>query len=329
LIAGIAIAGGVCALLLMDHWQAVHKLVAAHFPVVALAVAALLLALGLLLFKFKPLQAMNVAPVWATWAADRPQYYLVALADRLPLLWPLFPVAVTFAWQRERRLTLYSTIVFVIALSAHSLAAAKAERYLYYATPFFGVVWGCAVAGVVEWVAARPAADRWRSWAVVLAAGVLVLALSREGQRGARLLLASAAPQEILSYASEPDWQPAVGQLQPALAAGSRVVTSNAMKALYYLGRYDFEMNVSIVGETDTGRDFGVDSRTGGRAIGSAAALRTVIDWPGHTLVVLEDRKLHSAQGVPSAAVDVLSSRCAPLVLPSGGGLSAWQCAER
>jgi hypothetical protein len=116
-------------------------------------------------------------------------------------------------------------------------------------------------------------------------------------------------------------------RLRPVLAGGNRVVTSNAMKALYYLGRYDFELNVSVVAETTSGQDFGVDTRTGGRAIGRAESLQSIIDRPGNTLVVLEDRKLRNAQGVPAEAVDLLQARCTPVALPAGAGLSAWQCA--
>lgn len=154
----------------------------------------------------------------------------------------------------------------------------------------------------------------------------LVLGLSTEGQRTARLLLARATPEETLVDGREADWKVAMKTLRPLAAQADRVVTSNAMKSLYYLGRYDYELNVSIVAETDTREDFGRDERTGRQAIGSAAAVASVINGPGRTLVVLEDRKLDSPVGVPLAAHAAISNACAPLPLPAGLAVSAWTC---
>jgi hypothetical protein len=38
---------------------------------------------------------------------------------------------------------------------------------------------------------------------------------------------------------------------------------------------------------------------------------------------------LRTPQGVPAAAVELLQSRCASVVLPEVAGLSAWQCDGR
>jgi hypothetical protein len=250
-------------------------------------------------------------------------YYLLDLGRDMPLLWPLFPVAAVVAVATHRRLALFSVVVVVAALVVHSLAAAKAARYIYYAMPFFCIVWACALDGTIEWLRRST-----KSVFIVIGLTGLVLTLSTEGQRAAKLLLGRTTPQESLSYANEPDWSPALPALRPALVTADRIVTSNSMKALYYLGRYDYELNVSIVAETRSHQDFGVDERTGRRAIGRRESMQQVINMPGRSLVILEDRKLRNPVGVPAPVVELIAARCAAIALPLNIGLSAWQCGD-
>jgi hypothetical protein len=100
------------------------------------------------------------------------------------------------------------------------------------------------------------------------------------------------------------------------------------MKSLYYLGRYDYELNASIVAETDTGADFGTDERTGRKAIGSAAAVSQVLGQPGTSLVVIEDEVLNRETGVSRAAAEALVPLCTKVALRPGAGLSVWQCSS-
>jgi hypothetical protein len=195
--------------------------------------------------------------------------------------------------------------------------------------PLLCVLWACAVDGILRWL--ESPADiglriTARSRYAIMLLAMMMFAFSMEGQREVRLLLSRAAPQDVLSYAAEPDWTPAVGVLRPLAVKAERVVTSNSMKSLYYLGRYDYELNASIVAETDTRTDFGRDERTGRKAIGSAAAVSSVIDATGTTLVVLENRKLDSDVGVPAAAHAVIAAACEAVNLPADLAVSAWQC---
>jgi hypothetical protein len=98
------------------------------------------------------------------------------------------------------------------------------------------------------------------------------------------------------------------------------------MKALYYLGRYDLELNATIVPETESRREFGRDSRTGGRAIGEASSVEQVMDTAGTKLVVLEEDKIGRASGVRAEAFEVIQSRCNELTLPAGAGVRSWWC---
>ena len=152
---------------------------------------------------------------------------------------------------------------------------------------------------------------------------------SLEGQRAAKLAVGKTIVLEEFSFASEPDWAAIVPQLSAAASSAERIVTSNSMKALYYIGRYDYEFNVSTMGETESGVDFGLDERTGRPAIGTASALRTVIEQPGMSLIVIEDKKLGIASGVTADAVQLIRNRCEALEVPTTAGVSVWRCGAK
>ena len=106
----------------------------------------------------------------------------------------------------------------------------------------------------------------------------------------------------------------------------ARVITSNSMKALYYLGRYDLELNATIVPETDTQAEFGRDERTGRRVISRPESVSRALSGPGDSLVVLETEKIGRASGVPTDAFDVIRERCLEIALPESTLLRAWRC---
>jgi hypothetical protein len=229
----------------------------------------------------------------------------------------------------QPRLTIFCTAFFLTAVTLQSLGAAKASRYAYYALPFLCVVWGCAIAGILRAVAALAVRSQRRTTTLTVPALLvmgLVLAMSVEGRSMAKLVLGRSTHQEALSHGAEPDWQPLVKILQPLAAAADRVITSNSMKAIYYLGGYDFELNESIVRETNTRVDFGIDGRTGRPAIGTPQSTAQVLDMSGSTLVILERKTIGQTGGVSAAAVSVIIERCTSVALPPGAPLLAWTC---
>ena len=72
--------------------------------------------------------------------------------QRLAVFWSLFPIACGVAVRRYPRPTLFCVSLFGVAFVVHSLAAFKAERYLYYAMPAFFCVWGMAAPTMLAWL---------------------------------------------------------------------------------------------------------------------------------------------------------------------------------
>ena len=79
-------------------------------------------------------------------------------------------------------------------------------------------------------------------------------------------MLAGAPKVRSIDYSWIADWPAELDVLRPLAQEPAILVTSSGMKAIYYLGDYDFELNANVVDETDTRRDFGIDERTGRQA---------------------------------------------------------------
>jgi len=330
LIACGAVVMGVGGVLLLDHWTIALSIVR-RYPVWTTGGAVAAIVGGAFALTFLGIvDALREAPMWASWAASRPQFYLIALGREAPLLWPLFPAAVVAALFAQRRLTIFCVVAFSSALAVHSVAASKAMRYAYYALPFLCVIWGCALSGVYAFATRLemrlPVLGSRTAAPLALFIVAIVLALSQEGQQVARLVLGRPATDRPGTYDGETDWSPAVPALQALVSSADRVVTSNSMKALYYFGRYDYELSASIVLETSTGEEFGLDERTGMRAIGTAQSMAQVLGMPGRTVVILEEEKIDNPVGAPADAVQTIAARCSILVVPAAAGIRAWTC---
>jgi hypothetical protein len=317
------------AVLAMDHWTHIRQFVS-NYPVpLAIATVLIVLAGTTTIYLSGLSERLVEAPLWAMHSASRPQYYLFGLSESMPLLWPMFPFMLLASWSVNRRLSLFCLTAFALTIVVHSVAAQKSVRYLYYALPFFSIILGTGIAGTIAY-ASRTWADGVRDERLPpRAAGILIaitLVLSLEGQHVLKILSGKLPASVALSYGVEADWSPAVAVLTPWVHSSTRVMTSNSMKAIFYLGTYDFELNASIVGETDTMSDFGTDERTGRRAIASLESLMEVLDMPGQTLIVLERETMNLQSGVSAAAVGAIESRCEQIALPTSAALRAWHC---
>lgn len=324
-VAMLSILVATAALLVFDC-RAESRVIFLRHPILIALGAVLLTGCCLMLgIRSGLLAQMSEVPLWAASSANRPHFYLEEFATTMPLFWPLFPVALFLSYRFQPRLTVFCGALFFCSLAVHSVAAAKSSRYLFYTFPFFCTVWGCAVAEIAVLASqaqVQRSGVRLKSTAWILT--VVVLVLSAEGQGAAKLAFGKLGSSV---YAGEPEWGAAVETLRPLVVQADRVITSNAMEALYYLGRYDYELNASIVVETDSGNEFGLDERTGGHAISTADSVRKVIGMAGATLVVLEDKKTGVPVGVPAEAMDVIVEACTSVALPANGSaIHAWQC---
>ena len=329
----VATGAGILAtatVLLYDHWNECLRYFRAHRSVL-LASAFVLAAIAVVLFwKLDLLSMAGEAPLWAEGRAMRIQFYLVEFANDMPLFWPMLLPAAFLGLLVRPRLTAYCIVFFLSAIAAHSVAAAKDERYVYYTLPFMFAVWGIAVAGVYQQIAGIVATQFPTARLLGPVAGLAVLAFvvlsSQEMQRTVRLLTGRALAEDAPMFLNVPDWSLTLPALRPLAAAADLKIVSSGVKGIYYLGDYDYEINSSVVLESESGEEFGRDSRTGRKVISTARSLNEVLDNARSALVVIERMKLGTKSGVPAASVALLADRCKEIELPVASAVAAWSC---
>jgi MFS family permease len=193
------------------------------------------------------------ADLWAEADRHNLRYYHDRLLRQYPLLWPLFPLAAWIAIARHRRAGLLALCVFAVPLLAHSIVAAKAERYLYYAMPMFfalyGIAIGTALPSVRGWLASLVPSGRTafiRAFdlgaGLVLAMIVAYPLLLRPGLLFAvREIRQGDAPWVGWGRPSgNPDWLAAGDSLRHLLDVSEVVLGSDEVAAYYGLGRIDY-----------------------------------------------------------------------------------------
>lgn len=216
-------------------------------------------------FALRQLEAARYVDLWAQQAAQSPRYYHHWLVAEHPTLWPLFPLAAVAALALRPRTGLLCACVFGVGLGLHSFLAMKSARYVAYLLPPFFVVWGLALAlllpalarlaaGVAA-AAARfdGASGRARAVGLATAAGVVGFVLVTNGAfiETARLVIADPSYRDSISPTRGPtlSWRRAAERLAPLAAEADIVLSTDAMKALYHLGRVDVELHLSHLHE--------------------------------------------------------------------------------
>jgi hypothetical protein len=321
---------GALSLAGVDHYDRIRMFVSQRPLSVAIGVIGTIAVCLLGVWQLGLLDMLGETPLWAQDSAGRITYYNTYLAGDFPLLWPLLPLAALGAAKMNARLGLFCIVVVAAILVVHSIAAQKAARYVYYALPFICVLWGCGfrqlvllLGTAVQTAARMPGAS---ALTAALALAMLTVANSQEGQRTVKLVLGRAQPEAVLGLSLEADWSIAAETLRSSVALADRLIVSSSVKGLYTYGRYDYELNASVVRETESRDEFGRDVRTGRQAIGTAESVARVLDEPGLTLVIIEDEKLDNDAGAPRSAVDVIRARCSAIPLPAESRIFAWRC---
>ena len=207
-------------------------------------------------------------------------------------------------------------------LALHSLAAQKDERYVFYILPFIAVLLGVglttAITGYWNWLrrALPDLLGERASFAMIgrvatalAAAGVLFAFANNPPAADVLRMLAGAPKVERLDDSWIANWPAETAALQPIVEPPTILVTSSGMKAIYYLGDYDFELNANVADETDTGRDFGIDERTGRQALSSPASVELLMSCYSDIVFVIDESRWSRDTAVPIATSALIEMR--------------------
>lgn len=279
---------------------------------------------------------------WAReWADDR-GYYAGKMLDAWPGLWAGFAVAVLLAVSRQPRPALLSLSVFGTAFVVQSFLPWKAERYLFYAIPFFFVIIGLAVARIarpfaelVERLLTQSAALRSRPRLtrtlrdLAIAGVVAFAALSHPALiRSARGLWIDPSVRHPGQGDISLSWSRAAVVLRPLARQADAVVATDDLKAIYYLDRLDYVLDRDHLYEDrppDLGPrpEFSIDTKIDRPMVSQPASIARIMACHETGLVVAQQFALDTSYFVPRDTRAFLLEHGEPVALDPQWGLVA------
>jgi 4-amino-4-deoxy-L-arabinose transferase-like glycosyltransferase len=284
------------------------------------------------------------ADPWAEAQRFNVRFYHWQLLGDYATLWSLFPVIVLIAASRNRRAALFCATIFVACIAAHSLAAWKHPRYIFYAMPMFFALAGMASAEIIPalirraeaLLAALPTWGRTRAvrrTAVGFAGCVIVAFLFLgNGALPAFLRMMSPAPEQVNSpkpYRGKSDWAAATPTLDSLAAQAAVLISYSHLKPLYFLNRMDLVLqrnHLQAGGEWLP--EFGVLNLVRRPVISTPESLARVMECHATGLVLIEPFGWRSPAGVPGETADFIEQRLRAVPLPLEWRIMAFTWSE-
>lgn len=300
--------------------------------VLVLAVTALGVQEGRVVDLFDQYQ---YAPAWAD--ADRINlaYYHRSYLESYGLFWFLFPVAFIVAIAKCWTPALFCGIVFSVVFVLHSFGGQKAERYLFYAFPFFFIVWGMALSRILPalqhqfaQVLGRLFGSKQSLIVVVGWFGVtVVFGLSLHYTQASHTTRDMINPiNDIRHRYLRADWASAVPVLRQIEGESELVVASAGPAAIYYLGRVDVCLSRTVLGDR---AEFAQDDKVGHPVISTPSSLDRIMQESASGLIVVEEIHWRRNWGVPEQSADFILRHTESVPLPDRSGLMAFRWPPR
>jgi hypothetical protein len=281
---------------------------------------------------------------WAASNRTNFRYYHDIFLDQYATIWTLFPLLAILAISRSGRAALFCLVPFIVAFVAHSIAAWKAERYLFSVMPMFFAVAGIGITegarllrpgidSAVDWLAGDSLAPRARSAAVALiAAFVAGFAAIGNGSTSyaIKMLRVSDADWQLeLLYRGQPDWDAAYSVLGPAADSAAVVVSSSELKSMYYLHRSDVLLSVDLLGDPrKPGAEYSTFRKLARPVVSTEASLKELRACFPTGLLLAEHGQWRTPWGIQPAVADYIEATMTPVALPASARIIAYRWRE-
>lgn len=258
--------------------------------------------------------------IWAAGEAANPWYYHDVFSAWYAALWPLLPLWAVMAClrggpesDRRRRVVYFLLVMGVLPVVIHSLVPTKAFRYVFYALPFLfsivaiGVAESARLALVVAPKLGEGRPPVIRRGILAAAVGALVLASAYGVRRSPGLTRGVAAATGLSDRApyARANWQAALPVLGPAAERADVIGSSVGMKALYWLGRLDFNLSEAV--RLDPDPDW-LQPQDGRPVRTEPEELRAIRNEHASGLIVIETAEWRQPAFVSDAAADELEA---------------------
>lgn len=277
---------------------------------------------------------------WAAGRVDRVTFYHGRLMALYPTLWSLFPVLALVAAARRSRPAVFAASVFGVALLAHSAAAQKSIRYLYYVMPAFFAVSGIALTAAVSalrdrttsWLGrlrglgSAPRARRLAGSALVVAALAFVVGANPAYVHAVRMVVVPGGQ----AYGEQPDWPEAGERFRDDAANSTAVLSSAPIQARYYLGRLDVSLYAGDL-MTREGKlpEFTRDPWLNRPVVAEPESLARILDCLSTGLVLIAEDQFADPWYVSTEMAELLESRTEPVAVPQDWKLRVFRWSHR
>ena len=279
---------------------------------------------------------LGATSLWATERASAYAFYPRVLGKDFGFVWPLFPFFALIAFRVRPRAVTFAMVIFVMGMILHTIAGQKAARYISYLMPYFCIVAGIGIAATIGMSQKRLASYltesprrsfRRPSLAPAIIAVFLVFTVLNNPTtvRALKGLVRASDTSVAEGYARVADWKLALPELSQYLDPSSVLISSSGPKALFYIGFYDYELSVSVVAESRSGAEFGVDGRTGGLVISEHGSLKHIIDCSTTGVAIIDESKWRMPYNVSPAVADYIEQSIEPIPLPAAARMRAYR----
>lgn len=239
-------------------------------------------------------------PEWASTHASNKLYYYYIFEQWYPALWPLMPIFFVLSFIQWPKETIYISSIFIVTLIFLSFAPQKGTRYICFALPFafMPLSAGIVVLGnaLIFYVKKINTILSKRTFSMMyfplISLAIILFVITQPVVRSSYGLIAHGNPSDFYYNLHQPDWEMARNSLKSQITGEYTLVASAGIKSAYYFGDYSYDINKSLVAETDTGREFGLDLRTGRRAISSPSSLEYILNNCTPVIVILEAKHI-------------------------------------
>lgn len=311
----------------------------------AIAVAIIAIAVAVVAIRHgafaRQLAMFNYVDQWAAANRHNLRYYHDLFLDQYATLWTLFPLLAVLAIYRNGRAALFALAPFVVAFVAHSLAAWKAERYLFSVMPMFFAVAGMglaegaarvrpAVEGALDWIAGRALSPRTRAACLALViAFVSGFAIIGNGATSytIKMFRESDADWQLAQlYRGQPDWNAAHPVLGPEADSAAILISSSELKSLYYLHRVDVLLSGDYLGDPrNPGPEFTIFRKLARPVVSTTASLQQLRACYATGLVIAEHGQWRTPWSIQSGVADYIETTMDKVKLPLPTRLIAYR----